>query len=87
MAPAGGRAQSPVGGGNRVKGKEMTEPQSMVSWGLDLSTNPKKCAAVAIRWDHGRPEVVDVRTPLKPDAIVDLIFSEDAPFAVDVPFG
>jgi len=65
----------------------MTEPQSMVSWGLDLSTNPKKCAAVAIRWDHGRPEVVDVRTPLKPDAIVDLIFSEDAPFAVDVPFG
>lgn len=57
------------------------------TWGLDLSTDPRKCAAVAIRWDVGLPEVVDVRTPLRPQDIVDLIRSESAQFAVDVPFG
>ena len=65
----------------------MTSTVSMVTWGLDLSTNPGKCAAVAIQWDTGRPEVVDVRTPLTPAEIVDLIVTQDAQFAVDVPFG
>lgn len=65
----------------------MSDTMGMVTWGLDLSTKPKKCAAVAIRWDAGLPEVVDVRTPLAPEAIVSLIASEDAQFAVDVPFG
>ena len=65
----------------------MSDTIGMVTWGLDLSTKPKKCAAVAIRWDVGRPEVVDVRTPLTPEEIVSLITSEEAQFAVDVPFG
>lgn len=59
----------------------------MITWGLDLSTDPKKCVAAAIRWDEGRPTVVEVRTPLRPEEIVDLIVDEDAPFAVDVPVG
>ena len=65
----------------------MSDTMEMDTYGLDLSTNPKKCAAVAIRWDAGLPEVVDVRTPLTPEAIVDLIACQDAQFAVDVPFG
>lgn len=69
------------------KGTVVSEPSSVVTWGLDLSTDPKKCVGVAIRWDHGRPEVVDVRTPLRPEAIVDLIAENEAHFAVDVPFG
>ena len=59
----------------------------MVTWGLDLSTDPHKCAAVAIRWDACRPEVMDVRTALTPANIVKLIVEQDAQFAVDVPFG
>ncbi|WP_109471972.1 DUF429 domain-containing protein [Ornithinimicrobium cavernae] len=58
-----------------------------VTWGLDLSTDPHKCAAVAIRWHPDRAEIVAVRTPLRPGEIVDLIASETGPFAVDVPFG
>lgn len=62
-------------------------PAQSITWGLDLSTDPRKCAAVAIAWDSGLPSVVDVRTPLKPEDIVELIRVEDAQFAVDVPFG
>lgn len=65
----------------------MTSPDGMVTWGLDLSTDPRKCAAVAIRWDAGRPHVLEVRKRLTPAMIVDLITSRDAQFAVDVPFG
>ncbi|MCT1617665.1 DUF429 domain-containing protein [Janibacter hoylei] len=61
--------------------------RSSTSWGLDLSTNPRKCAAVAIRWDLGRPRVVNVKTRLTPEEIVDEIAATDDHFAVDVPFG
>lgn len=57
------------------------------SWGLDLSTDPRKCAAVAISWDEGLPAVVDVRARLDPAEIVDVIARQESQFAVDVPFG
>jgi hypothetical protein len=60
-----------------------------LSWGLDVSTNKAKTAAVAIDWsipDEAR--VVDVRHPLPAADIAPLIAEHKASrWAVDVPFG
>lgn len=60
-----------------------------LSWGLDLSTNRVKTAAVAIDWSvAGEARVVDVRHPLPAAGIAPLIAEHKAStWAVDVPFG
>ncbi|WP_158288692.1 DUF429 domain-containing protein [Ornithinimicrobium flavum] len=62
---------------------------SALSWGLDVSTNKAKTAAVAIDWsipDEAR--VVDVRHPLPAADIAPLIAEHKTNrWAVDVPFG
>lgn len=59
------------------------------SWGLDLSTNKRKTAAVAIDWSvAGEARVVDIRHPLPAVGIAPLIAEHGAStWAVDVPFG
>lgn len=58
------------------------------TWGLDLSTSPRKTAAVALDWGAGIARVTNVIRPLTAPAIIDLIAdSGDEPWAVDVPFG
>ena len=62
--------------------------QSDTTWGLDLSTNEKKSAAVAVRWSPSGAEVTDIRIPLTAQGIVALISQHrDSHWAVDVPFG
>jgi Protein of unknown function (DUF429) len=60
-----------------------------LSWGLDVSTNKAKTAAVAIEWSTpGQARVVDVRHPLPAADIAPLIAEHKASrWAVDVPFG
>lgn len=62
---------------------------SELTWGLDMSTSPRKTAAVAIQWTAGEgARIVDVRHPLKGTNIAGLISDHrDASWAVDVPFG
>nr|WP_255668647.1 DUF429 domain-containing protein [Aeromicrobium duanguangcaii] len=64
-------------------------PVNHVTWGLDVSTNKKKTAAVAIDWSvPGEARVVDVRHPLEAIAIAPLIAEHrESTWAVDVPFG
>lgn len=59
------------------------------SWGLDVSTNKAKTAAVAIDWSTaGEARIVDVRHPLPAEHIAPLIAEHKASsWAVDVPFG
>lgn len=65
--------------------------QSMhdVTWGLDISTNKRKTAAVALDWSTpGEARVVDVRFPLRATDIPALIAEHrESTWAVDVPFG
>ena len=60
-----------------------------LSWGLDVSTNKAKTAAVAIDWSiSGEARVVAVRHPLPAADIAPLIAEHKASrWAVDVPFG
>ena len=60
-----------------------------LAWGLDVSTNRAKSAAVAIEWSTPRQaRVVDVRHPLPAADIAPLIAEHKASrWAVDVPFG
>jgi len=65
-----------------VRGPEET------TWGLDVSTNPRKTAGVALDWSQGAAIVTAVHHPLSAHGIVDLITSNGAcQWAVDVPFG
>ena len=60
-----------------------------LSWGLDVSTDKAKTAAVAIDWSTpGAARVVDVRRPLRAADIAPLISEHrECRWAVDVPFG
>ncbi len=60
-----------------------------VTWGLDLSTNKRKTAAVALDWSTpGEARVVDVRFPLRATDIPALVADHrESTWAVDVPFG
>ena len=62
---------------------------SALSWGLDVSTNKAKTAAVAIDWSiPNEARVVDVRHPLPAADIAPLIAKHKTNrWAVDVPFG
>ena len=62
---------------------------SEVTWGLDVSTNRAKTAAVAVDWSvQGKGHVVDVRRPLRATEMAPLISEHDgSTWAVDVPFG
>ncbi len=61
----------------------------MLTWGLDLSTNKAKTAAVALDWSTpGEARVVDVHRPLRAVDIAPLISKHGSSrWAVDVPFG
>jgi Protein of unknown function (DUF429) len=62
--------------------------QSDTTWGLDLSTNKRKSAAVAVRWSPTGAEVIDIQTPLTAQDVAALISQHrDSHWAVDVPFG
>ncbi|WP_107706200.1 DUF429 domain-containing protein [Nocardioides allogilvus] len=60
-----------------------------LSWGLDVSTNKAKTAAVALDWSiPGEARVIDVRHPLRAADIAPLIAeNQESTWAVDVPFG
>ena len=60
-----------------------------VTWGLDVSTNKAKTAAVAIDWStEGTAMVVDVVHPLMASDVAPLIAEHHGSrWAVDVPFG
>ena len=60
-----------------------------LTWGLDVSTNKAKTAAVAIEWSTpDRARVVEVRHPLPAIDIAALIAEHKVSrWAVDVPFG
>lgn len=58
------------------------------TWGLDMSTNPAKTAAVRLAWTDGRATVDRVVHPLPAVKIPDLIADHHHDWwAVDVPFG
>lgn len=59
------------------------------TWGLDVSTNRRKTAAVALDWSSpGEARVVDVQHPLRSVDIAPLIAEhKTSTWAVDVPFG
>jgi len=60
-----------------------------LTWGLDVSTDKAKTAAVALDWSTpGEARVVDVRRPLHAADIAPLISKHrGSRWAVDVPFG
>jgi hypothetical protein len=60
-----------------------------LTWGLDVSTDKAKTAAVALDWfTPGEARVVDVRRPLRAVDIAPLISEHrGSRWAVDVPFG
>ena len=60
-----------------------------LTWGLDVSTDKAKTAAVALDWSTlGEARVVDVRRPLHAADIAPLISKHwECRWAVDVPFG
>lgn len=60
-----------------------------LTWGLDVSTNKSKTAAVALDWSReGRARVVDVIRPLSAWELAPLIAGQrGSSWAVDVPFG
>lgn len=60
-----------------------------LTWGLDVSTNKGKTAAVALDWSTpGEARVVEVRRPLHATDIAPLISdNRESRWAVDVPFG
>lgn len=60
-----------------------------LTWGLDVSTDKAKTAAVALDWStQGEARVVDVRRPLHAADIAPLISKHrESRWAVDVPFG
>ena len=60
-----------------------------MTWGLDVSTDKAKTAAVAIDWStSGVARVVDVRRPLRAEDIAPLVGTHrGSTWAVDVPFG
>jgi hypothetical protein len=60
-----------------------------MTWGLDVSTDKAKTAAVALDWSTpGEARVVDVRRPLPAADIAPLIAKHrESRWAVDVPFG
>lgn len=58
------------------------------TWGLDMSTNPRKTAAVQLSWPDDGAQITDVRHPLGAGEIVSLISGHrEETWAVDVPFG
>ena len=58
------------------------------TWGIDLSTSPESCVAVAVEWSGDSAAVAGVHCPLAAPAIVGLIEENAADqWAVDVPFG
>ncbi|HYJ69892.1 MAG TPA: DUF429 domain-containing protein [Nocardioidaceae bacterium] len=60
-----------------------------LTWGLDVSTNKAKTAAVALDWSTpGEARVIDVRQPLRAADIGPLMAEHrQSRWAVDVPFG
>jgi hypothetical protein len=60
-----------------------------LTWGLDVSTDKNKTAAVALDWSTpGKARVVDVHRPLRAVDVAPLIAKHrDSRWAVDVPFG
>jgi hypothetical protein len=60
-----------------------------LTWGLDLSTDKAKTAAVALDWSTPREaRVVEVRRPLRASELAPLIAEHrESSWAVDVPFG
>lgn len=60
-----------------------------VTWGLDVSTNKAKTAAVAIDWStEGTATVINVVHPLMASDVAPLIAEhQESRWAVDVPFG
>ena len=62
---------------------------SDLTWGLDVSTNEAKTAAVALDWSMpGEARVVQVRRPVRAVDIAPLISEyRGSSWAVDVPFG
>jgi hypothetical protein len=63
-------------------------PAAGRTWGIDLSTSPENCVAVAVEWSGDSAVVTDVRCPLTAPAIVGLIEEHAVEqWAVDVPFG
>lgn len=73
----------------RTAGDHENDVMNALSWGLDVSTNRAKTAAVAIDWSiPGEARVVDVRHPLPATDIAPLIAAhKTSRWAVDVPFG
>ena len=60
----------------------------MVTWGLDVSTDKGKTAAVAIAWTGREARVVEVVNPLAATDMAALIGQHRGQgWAVDVPFG
>ena len=59
----------------------------MLTYGLDLSTSPKKSAVVAIEWSRTGAQVVQLHQPVDTQQIINLIVGSDGWWAVDVPFG
>jgi len=58
------------------------------TWGLDVSTSPKKTAAVALAWSGEAATVITIRHPLTAEGVVELMAKHrDDQWAVDVPFG
>lgn len=60
-----------------------------LTWGLEVSTDKAKTAAVALDWStQGGARVVDVQHPLHAADIAPLISEpRESRWAVDVPFG
>ncbi len=58
------------------------------TWGLDMSTNPRKTAAVQLSWSDDGAQITDVHHPLEAGDIPSLIEKHrEETWAVDVPFG
>jgi hypothetical protein len=58
------------------------------TWGLDMSTNARGTAAVALEWAGEHANVASVHSPLDAEDVVALIAEESQwQWAVDVPFG
>ena len=74
---------------HRARGAAQNLVMDALTWGLDLSTNKAKTAAVALDWaTPGGARVVEVRHPLAALDIARLIAEhKESRWAVDVPFG
>ena len=63
------------------------QTETVLTYGLDLSTSPKKSAVVAIEWSRTGAQVVQLHQPVDTQQIINLIVGSDGWWAVDVPFG